>query len=74
MSFLDSDHTIANYRNFFWNPEFLYKDNFQKWIINGSQGIIDRARLTVEEILNSYKPKQLPVAVVKEIDRIAGLD
>ena len=72
--FLDSEHTIENYREFLWNPELLIKDNFQSWLNMDSPGIIDLARIKVKEILNTHQPNQLPDKVVREIDGIAGIN
>jgi trimethylamine---corrinoid protein Co-methyltransferase len=73
MSFLDIDHTIENFRDFFWDPELFYKDNFQKWKSANSPDIIDRAKSKVDQIFHNHKPEQLPNDVLREIDSIAEL-
>ncbi len=73
MLFLDCEHTIENYRDFFWNPEVFIKDNFHNWQNMGSPGIIERAKVKVKSILNTHQPKRLPDEIVREIDYISGL-
>jgi trimethylamine--corrinoid protein Co-methyltransferase len=70
MLFLDDEHTIAHYREFFWNSELFSKENFLSWQNRGAPTVVDRAHGKVNEILSSHHPPALPPDVVREIDAI----
>jgi trimethylamine--corrinoid protein Co-methyltransferase len=67
--FLDSDHTMRNFRNR-WYPEVFERGNFDQWQADGSLSLGERAAARVEKILAEHQPEPLPEDVQKEIQGI----
>jgi len=67
--FLDSDHTMAHFRER-WYPEVFERGNYDQWLAKGAKSLGERAAERVEEILAEHKSEPLPEAVAREIKAI----
>lgn len=67
--FLDSDHTLRNFRQR-WYPELFDRGDHSRWQTAGAATLIERAAGRVEEILNTHRPEPLPDDVVVQLDAI----
>ena len=64
--FLDSDHTIRNFRKH-WYPEVFERGNFDQWQADGGLSLGQRAASRVEKILSEHQPELLPDEIAKKI-------
>lgn len=70
MFFLDSPHTLLNYKKYIWDSEIFIRDNFMKWKTDGMKKVLDLAHERVKKILSEHEPKKLTNETIKEIDNI----
>ena len=68
--FLDTDHTVENFRNHIWQPRFLERDSYAAWQAAGSQDLHTKLNARVREILENHCPEPLPEEAT---GRIAGI-
>ncbi len=57
--FLDSDHTMAHFRER-WNPDLFEAGNYEQWMAKGGQSLTERAAARVKKILAEHRPEPLP--------------
>ena len=71
-NFLDSDHTLENYQDELWVPQYFERNNYEKWVERGSKDIrevcLEKARKLIQELENK---EILPQDVRDAIDAIA---
>jgi trimethylamine--corrinoid protein Co-methyltransferase len=67
--FLDSDHTMAHYRER-WYPEVFERGNYDQWQAKGAKSLGERAAKRVEEILATHKPEPLPEDVARAVNAV----
>ncbi len=67
--FLDSDHTMTNFRKR-WYPEVFDRGNYDQWQAEGGLSLGERAAARVEKILAEHQPQPLPEDVAKKIKAI----
>jgi trimethylamine---corrinoid protein Co-methyltransferase len=70
MYFLDSDHTLKNYKKDIWNSNIFIKNNFLDWQQKGMPKVIDFAHEKVQKILEEHKVHKLSEEIIKKIDNI----
>ncbi len=68
--FLGADHTAKFFRQEFFLPTILDRDNFETWEQKGSPSLEDRANKKVLELLASHKPAPLPEAAKQVIEAV----
>jgi trimethylamine--corrinoid protein Co-methyltransferase len=56
-SFLTHPHTFEHFREEMWLPDLFSGESLEAWKAHGSQGIMDKARVKVLEILDTYHPR-----------------
>ena len=56
-TFLDHPHTMDNFRDELWRPELFSGMSWEAFAGGGSEGILERARLKVLHILETYHPR-----------------
>ena len=64
--FLDSDHTMAHFREH-WYPEVFERGNYEQWQAKGGKSMGERAAERVEEILAGHEPEPLPEDVAQGV-------
>ncbi len=67
--FLDSDHTMNNFRKR-WYPTVFERGNYDQWMADGGLSLGERAAAKVEEILAEHQPKPQSDDVDKQIRAI----
>ncbi len=67
--FLDQDHTFDHFRTEFYQPVLSNRDNFDTWIENGSQQILQTANKRLKQVLAEYCEPDLPADADKELKR-----
>ncbi len=67
--FLDTDHTIAHFREW-WYPEVFEYGNYDQWQAAGGQSMGERAAERVTQILAEHQPEPLPEDVAQKIKAI----
>lgn len=68
-SFLDSDHTMDNFRELYY-PDVFERGNYDQWMEDGGLSLGERAAKVVDTILEEYQPEALPEDVQKAIKAI----
>ncbi len=68
-SFLETDHTIAHYRER-WYPSLIDRLSHSAWQARGARTMGERAAARVDELLASHKPPPLPGEAVVAIAEI----
>ncbi len=68
-NFIDTDHTVRHLREDHY-PELRNQKRFEDWFAEGSLTLLDRATKKTEAILAGHKPRELPGAVRKAIQKI----
>lgn len=69
-SFLQSKHTLQNFRKELWMPRLMERRSWSQWEKDGKMSIEQRAREKAKEILASYQPPRLQPEIEAEIDQI----
>jgi trimethylamine--corrinoid protein Co-methyltransferase len=64
--FLDSEHTMAHYRER-WYPEVFERANYDQWKAAGGTDLGERAAARVERILAERRPEPLPTDLAEKI-------
>jgi trimethylamine--corrinoid protein Co-methyltransferase len=67
--FLDSDHTMAHFREH-WYPVVFERGNYDQWQDKGGKSLGERAAERVEELLAEHEPEPLPEEVAQRVKAI----
>jgi trimethylamine--corrinoid protein Co-methyltransferase len=67
--FLDSEHTMAHYRER-WYPDVFERGNYDQWQAKGGTSLAQRAMERVEKILSQHQPESLPADVAQAIEAV----
>jgi trimethylamine--corrinoid protein Co-methyltransferase len=67
--FLDTDHTLAHFRER-WHPVVFERGNYDQWQAKGGKSLGERAAERVEKILAEHGPEPLPEGVVQAIKAV----
>jgi trimethylamine--corrinoid protein Co-methyltransferase len=67
--FLDSDHTMAHFRER-WHPGVFERGNYDQWQAKGGKSLGERAAEQVGQILAEHEPEPLPEEVAQELKEI----
>jgi trimethylamine--corrinoid protein Co-methyltransferase len=71
--FLDSEHTMAHYRER-WYPDVFERGNYDQWQTKGGKSLAQRATERVEKILSQHQPEPLPADVTRAIGAVVKAD
>jgi trimethylamine--corrinoid protein Co-methyltransferase len=64
--FLDSDHTLAHFRDL-WYPTLFDRNNHDGWLANGGKTLTERATERVKSILAEHQPEPLSEDVAQAV-------
>jgi trimethylamine--corrinoid protein Co-methyltransferase len=67
--FLDSEHTLAHFREQ-WYPGAFERGNYSQWQASGGKSLGERAAERVDRILAEHKPEPLPADVAGAVHAI----
>jgi trimethylamine--corrinoid protein Co-methyltransferase len=67
--FLDTDHTLAHFRER-WHPDVFERGNYDQWQAKGGKSLGERAAERVETILAEHKPESLPEEIREKIKAV----
>jgi trimethylamine--corrinoid protein Co-methyltransferase len=67
--FLDSEHTMAHFRER-WYPDVFERGNYDQWVAAGGNSLGERAAERVEQILSEHQPEALPKDVAQKIKAV----
>ena len=65
--FLDTEHTVENFRQNIWQPEFMERDSHEAWKAAGSKDLHEKLNAQVKTILETHQPEPIPEAAAKKI-------
>ncbi|MHC4916744.1 MAG: trimethylamine methyltransferase family protein, partial [Planctomycetota bacterium] len=68
--FLESEHTLENFRKSIWEPRFFERNSYEAWKLAGSRDLMDKLNARVREILENHRVEDLPAdaaAMVAEV-------
>lgn len=68
--FLDSDHTLANWRSSLFLPRMLDRRRYESWCKDGRPDMYSRANRRARDILSSHEPEPLPAAAEAVIEDV----
>jgi trimethylamine--corrinoid protein Co-methyltransferase len=71
-TFIDHEHTAANFRKELWFPRLLDREFYDAWAVAGSPTMADRCRREKERLLAEHRPEPLPADLNKEFTRIVA--
>lgn len=72
-SFLETDHTLFNYKDEIWMPEVMERGNWENWQAKGSLDIREVCRRKAKDLLDEVRDVELlPQDVRAAIDAIAA--
>jgi len=69
-SFLESDHTMLNFREAIWEPQLLYRNRRLNWEAEGSHTLEERAHETAEQLMAAERPPALSDDQLSELQRL----
>jgi len=69
-TFIDRDHTAANFRKELWFPRLLDREFYDAWAAAGSSTMADRCRGEKERLLAEHRVAPLPENLDQEVTRI----
>jgi len=67
--FLESDHTMAHFRER-WYPGVFERGNYDQWQAKGGKSLGERAAEQVRQILAEHEPEPLPEEVAQKLKEI----
>jgi trimethylamine--corrinoid protein Co-methyltransferase len=67
--FLESDHTMAHFRER-WYPGVFERGNYDQWQAKGGKSLGERAAEQVSQILAEHEPEPLPEEVAQKLKEI----
>ncbi len=68
--FLETQHTVDNFRKEFWFPKMCVRGSFADWQNQGGLDMYKRLNKKVRQIMVSHKPEPLPAEIREKIDHI----
>jgi trimethylamine---corrinoid protein Co-methyltransferase len=71
--FLQTDHTMRNFRKAHFIPKLMVRDNYEVWQTTGRKGAVERAREQARELLSKHQPEPLSETATKELDHICAI-
>ena len=69
-SFLGKSHTRTSWKGEYSVPKVFDRLSYQEWETAGRKSVIDKAKVRLEEIMETFKPTPVTAEEDKEIDRI----
>lgn len=69
-TFLMTQHTVDNFREFIWQPRLLDRNSHEAWESAGAKDLFARLNERVKEILETHQPDPLPADVEKKVAEI----
>ncbi|MFH1009527.1 MAG: trimethylamine methyltransferase family protein [Candidatus Latescibacterota bacterium] len=72
--FLAEPHTVKHFRNEFWIPELIDRDNLHTWEEKGKKTLLDRVKEKIKHILATHKPEPLDPELVQRLEALANTD
>ncbi len=69
-TFLDTMHTVRNFRKELWFPQLLDRAFWANWMEDGASTMQERCIARKNEILQSHSPVPLDKDVARELDKI----
>ena len=69
-NFLAEEHTLKHFREEFWFPKLINRQNYENWMEDGSTSLADRVNKKVLNILQDYQPTPIADDVLKELKEI----
>ena len=70
-NYLTHDHTLKHFREEFWFPGLMDRNNHDGWVKRGRKSLSDRAHERAAQILEQHATPALDEKTVEEIYRIA---
>jgi trimethylamine--corrinoid protein Co-methyltransferase len=68
--FLESDHTVENFRSCIWQPRFFERNSYEVWKSAGGLDLFAKLNARVKQILAEHHVEPLPAGVAAEIGKI----
>ena len=65
--FLSHEHTYRHLRGTQWRPRLICRSGYEEWEASGKQGLLDRARIRLGDILDTHRPEPIPGPLLQEI-------
>ncbi|MBA7542091.1 Glycine betaine methyltransferase [subsurface metagenome] len=69
-SFLETQHTLDNFKKETWFPELFSRENNEDWKKKGSKSMKDRANSKLERVLESHDAEPIDTDKIKEIEKV----
>ena len=69
-SYLGKSHTRTSWKGEYSVPKVFDRLSYQDWAATGKKSVIDKAKVRLEEILETFKPTPVTAEQDKEIERI----
>ena len=71
-NFIDTMHTVENFRQELWTPKLLDREYYQSWLDSGAQSMEDRCKAETRKIISEHKPEPLSSDLEKSISGIVA--
>lgn len=69
-NYLGHPHTLKHFRNTQWRPQLLTRPSYQQWEKKGSQTLLERTYIRLQDILENHQSKPLPVEMADAVNSI----
>ncbi len=69
-AFIDTDHTLAHFRDELFSPDLTHYDPRDDWLAAGAPDMITRAQAKARAILAEHTPPPLPEEIEARLDEI----
>ena len=71
-NYLGHPHTLKHFRSTQWRPKLMTRPSHMQWKNKGSQTLLERAYLKLQEILKNHQPKPLSAEKLEAIETIVN--
>jgi trimethylamine--corrinoid protein Co-methyltransferase len=71
-TFIDTMHTVENFRQELWVPKLLDREYYQAWLDAGAQSMEERCKAQSKKILAEDEPEPMPADLEKAIAEIVA--
>ena len=71
-TFIDTEHTVAHFREELWFPQLLDREYYQSWLDSGASAMETRCSKRKEEILEAHQPEPVSPELDRALDQLVA--
>src|SRR4030065_1033909 len=69
-NYLKTRHTRTHWQEEYLLSDVIVRENYQAWVSGGGKGIVDRAAVVAQHLMDTHQPNPLPPEADRELGKI----